>query len=48
LLGEIVHALPPVAAFSGKVTRFAVKKMLASTNDAAMAPAAGTTRRVIF
>jgi hypothetical protein len=34
--------------FPAKWTRFAVKKMLASTNYAAMAPAAGTTRRVIF
>jgi hypothetical protein len=47
LLGEIVHALPLFAAFSGKVDPVAAKKMLASTNNAAMAPAAGTTRRPI-
>jgi len=34
--------------FPAKVDRFAVKKMLASTNSAAMAPAAGTTRRPVF
>jgi hypothetical protein len=34
--------------FPASGNRFAVVKMLASSGSAAMAPAAGTTRRAIF
>jgi hypothetical protein len=46
LLGEIIHTLPTVGAFSGKKgIRFAVVENAVSTSDTAKAPAAG--RRVI-
>jgi hypothetical protein len=47
LLGEVVHTLPLVGAFSGKWNTIAPRKMLASTITRRWPLAAGTARRVI-